>query len=254
MNGPTQPELVRIEDAGLNASAPREQRLLDGWLLRFSPGKAKRARCINAIGDGRLPLADKLALCEAAYAAAALPMIVRITPFNRPANLDAALDAGGFVAFEDTHVMWLPALDAIAVPKPLELRAVTGDEFAQVVGALRGSPAGQCAAHARRLRQAPVAHTGFVLERDGRALACGQFAIEDSLVGLYDIFTAVEARRQGLGGALCTQILLRAREQGARRAYLQVDAGNGVAIGLYERLGFRAAYAYHYRARPGAFA
>ena len=44
--------LSRIEDAGLNASAPPQQRWLDGWLLRFSPGKAKRARCVNAVAAG----------------------------------------------------------------------------------------------------------------------------------------------------------------------------------------------------------
>ena len=50
--------LVRIEECGLNASAPPQQRLVDGWLVRFSPGKAKRARCVNAVAAGRLPLAD----------------------------------------------------------------------------------------------------------------------------------------------------------------------------------------------------
>ena len=38
-----------VEDAGINASAPPQQRWEDGWLLRFSPGKAKRARCIQAV-------------------------------------------------------------------------------------------------------------------------------------------------------------------------------------------------------------
>jgi hypothetical protein len=76
--------LSRIEDAGLNASAPPQQRWLDGWLLRFSPGKAKRARCINAVAAGRLPAREKLALAEAVYAEAALPLIVRITPFTLP--------------------------------------------------------------------------------------------------------------------------------------------------------------------------
>lgn len=47
----------RIEDADLNASAPPQQRVLDGWLLRFSRAKAKRARCINAICASRMPLA-----------------------------------------------------------------------------------------------------------------------------------------------------------------------------------------------------
>ena len=48
--------LSRIEDAGINASAPREQLWVDGWLVRFSPGKAKRARCVQAVAAGRLPL------------------------------------------------------------------------------------------------------------------------------------------------------------------------------------------------------
>ena len=37
--------LSRIEDAGLNASAPPQQRWMDGWIVRTSPGKARRARC-----------------------------------------------------------------------------------------------------------------------------------------------------------------------------------------------------------------
>jgi hypothetical protein len=54
--------LARIEDAGINASAPREQRWVDGWLVRLSPGKAKRARCIQAVAPGRLGIDEKLAL------------------------------------------------------------------------------------------------------------------------------------------------------------------------------------------------
>jgi hypothetical protein len=57
--------LSRIEDASLNASAPPQQRWLDGWLMRFSPGKARRARSINAVADGCLPWRERLALAEA---------------------------------------------------------------------------------------------------------------------------------------------------------------------------------------------
>ena len=54
--------LSRIEDAGLNASAPPQQRWVDGWLVRFSPGKAQRARCINALAPRRFaPWSEKLA-------------------------------------------------------------------------------------------------------------------------------------------------------------------------------------------------
>ena len=78
--------LSRIEVAGINASAPREQRWVDGWLLRLSPGKAKRARCIQAVAPGRLDIDAKLALCVPLFAAAGLRLFVRITPFSPRMN------------------------------------------------------------------------------------------------------------------------------------------------------------------------
>jgi ribosomal protein S18 acetylase RimI-like enzyme len=244
-------ELARIEDAGLNASAPPQQRLLDGWLLRFSPGKAKRARCINALSAGRLPLAEKLASCEQAYALAGLPMIVRITPFSAPQGLDGALADSGLLRFDDTRVMVLPSLqdlEGIPLDEP-RLCGVSAQDYAHAIGTLRGSSPEQRAAHGERLRLAPVPHRGFLLRRGGAVVACGQYAVESEIVGLYDVFTAPAARGRGLARLLCTELLRRARAAGARRAYLQVEADNRPARAVYRRLGFADAYAYHYRAR-----
>ena len=67
------------------------------------------------------------------------------------------------------------------------------------------------------------------------------------MVGLYDVFTANEARNNGWARLLCGRLLERARDGGARVGYLQVDASNGAARAVYRRLGFADAYAYHYR-------
>lgn len=244
--------LSRVEDAGINASAPPQQRWLDGWLLRFSPGKAKRARCINAVAEGRLPLHDKLAFARAAYQDAGLPMLLRITPFSLPAGLDAVLEAAGMPRIDDTRVMVrrsLAELPAGALPPGLNLQAVGHEPFAQAVGQLRGSPLAQRQAHGQRLALSPVPFEGFVVKRDddGRLLACGQLAIEADLVGLYDVFTAPEARGQGLAQTLCRLLLSRAHQCGAQVAYLQVEGDNEPARAAYSRLGFADAYAYHYR-------
>jgi len=247
--------LARIEDAGLNASAPPQQRWVDGWLLRFSPGKAKRARCINAVAAGRRPVLEKLAACEAVYAEAGLPTIVRITPFSQPAGLDGMLESIGLHRFDDTRVMVLedfPALHLSGLPDGMVLQTLGLEAFAQRIGGLRGSPLAQRQAHAQRLAQAPVPFTAFELKVDGEPLACGQFAIEDGLVGLYDIFTAEAARGRGLASLLCGELLARARDLGARHAYLQVDGDNRAARSVYHRLGFADGYAYHYRARDPA--
>jgi ribosomal protein S18 acetylase RimI-like enzyme len=244
--------LSRIEDAGLNASAPPQQRWMDGWLLRFSPGKAQRARCINAVAVGRLPVAEKLRRAEAAYAEAGMPLVLRITPFTLPVGLDADLAARGFASRDDTRVMVCTRL-SIDAPTPLppgtHWQALAGDDYAEAVGLLRGSPALQRVAHAERLRHSPVPYRGFVIRRDddGAVLACGQFAMEAELVGLYDVFTRDSERGRGLARGLCLRLLAMAASMGARVGYLQVEADNGPARHIYRGLGFHDGYAYHYR-------
>ena len=247
--------LSRVEDAGLNASAPPQQRWVDGWLLRYSPGKAKRARCIQPVADGRLPLAERLALCQAVFADAGLPMVARLTPFSRPAGLDDALASLGWHRQDDTRVMVAPRCPAVAEPVPdgLVWQQVDGTDYADVVGALRGSPAAQRQAHAQRLALSPVPYQGWVLRQPGQGagggqvLACGQSAAEADLVGLYDVFTHPQARGRGLARVLCSRLLAQAHAAGARVAYLQVDADNDPARAIYRRLGFADVYAYHYR-------
>jgi ribosomal protein S18 acetylase RimI-like enzyme len=242
--------LSRIEDAGLNASAPPQQRWLDGWLVRFSPGKAKRARCVNAVAAGRMGIRDKLALCAQVLADAQLPLIVRITPFTQPPELDALLAAQGLPRVDDTRVMVLADLAEVeppVLPPGMAVHPVSLEAFAQHVGLLRGSPLAQRQAHAERLANAPVPFSAFELRWHGDVVACGQVAVEADLVGLYDIFTAPAARGQGHARTLCRCLLAHARAHGARHAYLQVEGDNHAARAVYHRLGFADGYAYHYR-------
>lgn len=242
---------ARAEDAGLNASAPPQQRWVDGWLVRFSPGKAKRARCINAVARGQRPLDDKLAYARALYAQAGLPLLVRITPFTRPAALDAELEALGLRRLDDTRVMLRPGLADLTAPDwgpGLQADVVGHHAFAQAVGLLRGSPLAQRQAHAQRLELSPVPFEGVLVRAHGELVACAQRAIEGDLVGLYDVCTAEAQRGRGLAERLCRHLLAGAAALGARAAYLQVEASNAPARALYRRkLGFADAYAYHYR-------
>ncbi len=243
--------LSRIEDAGINASAPPQQRWVDGWLVRFSPGKAKRARCINAVAAGRLPVNGKLALCEPIFREAGLPLHVRVTPFSLPPQLDAQLAALGLRRQDDTRVMVRASLHDLpesSVPRGTRLGRLGHHAFAELVGNLRGSTLAERQAHGERLALSPVPFHGFSLtNEDGVVVSCGQIAIEGELAGLYDVYTAASHRGCGYAGALCLEALHFSREQGAIVGYLQVDAENGAVRRLYGRLGFCDAYGYHYR-------
>ncbi len=249
--------LSRIEDASLNASAPPQQRWLDGWLIRFNPGKAKRARCINAVAAGRLPLADKLRLAREVFDQAGLPLVVRLTRFTQPPGLEQELAALAYTELDDTRVLVchpLPPRAPRGLPPGTQWVQLDAATYAQAVGLLRGSPPEQRAAHAERLAMSPVPYFGYAIQRDADAqvLACGQFAREADLVGLYDVFTRPEHRGQGLARLLCERLLTLAMSQGAKTAYLQVEADNAPARHVYAGLGFVEGYAYHYRQAPAA--
>ena len=126
----------------------------------------------------------------------------------------------------------------VAVATGVSIHAIGLEAFAQRIGGFRGSPPAQRKAHAERLANSPVPFFAFELCAEGQPVACGQFALEDDLVGLYDVFTTAPARRRGLAGALCKHLLTYARLRGARHAYLQVESENRAARSLYHRLGF----------------
>ena len=244
--------LSRIEDASLNASAPPQQRWLDGWLVRTSPGKAKRARCINAVAAGRLPLDERLRLATAVFDEAGLPMVMRLTPFSQPPDLDAQLAQRGFAPLEDVRVLvcqTLPTAEPPALPPGTRWTPLGAAAFAEAVGDLRGSPPEQRLAHAERVAGSPVPYSGFAMCRasDGLVLACGQFAREAELVGLYDIFTRENQRGQGFASLICKHLLTLAANEGAKTAYLQVESNNLSAWRVYEALGFVEGYRYWYR-------
>jgi ribosomal protein S18 acetylase RimI-like enzyme len=245
-------EAVRIEEAGLNALQTRRQLFYDGWLLRLSPGKARRARSVNAHFGSTLPLARKIAYCERLYAAHGLPVLYRITPFVQPAELDARLAEAGYRAFDPTLVQ-VASLDEppAYVDAKVELAAPAVPEFVAQVAELRSSTPVEQEAHFERLRDTALRTFRVCASRAGVLVGAAQAALEDDIAGVFDVHTAEDARGQGIATAMVAWLLAAAWSHGARRAYLQVDAGNAPALAVYRKLGFATAYAYHYRGRDG---
>ena len=268
MNGACTPAtLRRIEEAGVNASAPRGQCFIDGWLVRFAAGRAKRARCVQALAPGTSDIEDRIERCLRVFANAGLRPCFRITPFSQPPGLDAALAGRGMERLDETIVMAADAASLLATagvdersqpPPGIRFEAAADSAaFAEWLGAARDSNQLERRAHAERLEQSPVPQHPFFacasepgdLQR-GAPLAAGLVAVEDDLAGIYDLHTLETARGRGLGAALCRHLAGVAATLGARTLYLQVAANNASALSLYRSLRFTEAYRYHYRMPP----
>ncbi|HTN48893.1 MAG TPA: GNAT family N-acetyltransferase [Burkholderiaceae bacterium] len=239
---------ARVEDAGLTSSQPPQQTIYDGWLLRYSPGKAKRARSVNAVGAGRLPLDEKIAHVDAFYSSHGLPSLYRITPFTEPPALDRALQDAGYAAFDESRVMTAELSPAVHPSDPRRpLRQLGASEFAGIAGELRGSGAATVAAERQRIAGIALPSHFLVADDGDRAVACGSIVIDGGFAGIFNMVTAEQLRGRGYASAIVSELLRLAAQAGARLAYLQVDAANAAARRVYARFGFADRYAYWYR-------
>jgi len=246
-------DLARVEEVGLNALQTLRQLFYDGWLLRVSPGKAKRARSVNAHFGSTLSLAQKIPYCERIYAERGLPILFRITPFLQPRNLETELAARGYEAFETTRVQ-LTRLDRPPeTPTAADVDFVTPTPaaFAEAVGELQGATPAQRAAYLERMIHTPLTTRAVVALMGERPVGTGTVMLEDGLAGVFTMGTASDVRARGIATGILATMLGWAWEHGATHAYLQVSADNHRAISVYRKFGFVDAYTYHYRGRPG---
>ena len=248
-------DIRRLEELGLNSTAPTSQLLYDGWLLRLLPGKAKRARSVNAVYPSTRPVEEKIGYCERFYREVGLPPIFRITPFSQPPDLDAQLDRLGYLRFETTAVegaVLVPArFTDSAADANINLEPIDLPNWVDAIGELRDSPRCHRAAHLARLEGSPLPMRALAIKENDQIVATGLTIVEDGCAGLFDIVTHSDVRRKGHARRLVTGLLRAAWDLGARQAYLQVKADNAPARALYAPFGFAERYVYWYRGRPG---
>ena len=237
----------RIEEASLNAWPALHQMLLDGWVLRFARGFTKRANSVTPLYPGSQPIEEKVRFCENLYARERLQSVFRITTGANDADgaaLDGFLESRSYRLADPTLV-----LDASVAPEAVSRRwsVVTLKEWLNAYAALTGMPAKFMRLHGAILNAIRTECAHAVLRDGDEVLACGLGVVERGLVGLFDIVTHPDHRRQGCGEELVGGLLAWGRKRGAETAYLQVAEDNAPAQALYRKLGFAERYRYWYR-------
>lgn len=242
-----------IEELTLNAWPPLEMLHFDGWILGFSHRYTRRANAIQPLYPSQLPLTDKVAACEAIYAARSQGTIFKITSSADTAGLDQILASRGYErqALTSVQLADLGSPCPVADPDPeTVLSTHLTDAWFTDLNRLTVTPEALQPYERRLLEKIAPAHAFGSISRDGQTVAIGLAVAERGHVGLFDIVVAPTVRNQGLGRRLCTELLAWGRTQGASHAYLAVLADNAAARHLYTTLGFREIYTYWYRAQP----
>lgn len=247
------PRVRRFEAAGFRAW-PASSVHYDGtWVIRLTAGHpAKRLNSINPLDPGDCDnLAQRIEAASRRFEAYGRPTIFRMSPLGGE-FITAYLDQQGWTRFDESCVMAvdLTSLDLEHVMNHIPMKdmarfiaaAMVVHDFepsirpglSEVVGSIE-----------------PQSGL-FLLEDDEKPVASAICVHDGELAGLFEVATAAGERGRGHGRRVVLSALKWARLRGARVGWLQVEAGNRPAIALYESLGFRKIYGYHYRQPPTA--
>ncbi len=237
-----------LEELQINAFPALQTILYDGWLLRFADGYSNRANSINPIYPGMGNVEDRIRTCEKIYRRKSLRPVFKISPQVFPDNLDEILEDHGYYIHHYTSVQTVDIPDAKQDDSDVLSSSHTSDDN-WVNHYCRLSRLNEKDSDTfRHLIRNILPEKHFTLINAGdTVIGCGLAVLEDGYLGLFDIVIDEQYRSQGFGERLVRQMLRYGRSRGAGTAYLQVMVDNKSAWRLYEKIGFREQYQYHYR-------
>ncbi|PZO76633.1 MAG: GNAT family N-acetyltransferase [Mesorhizobium amorphae] len=241
----------RFEAAGFRAW-PAETAQYDGtWLLRLDSGHAaKRLNSVNPLDPGdATQAAARVERAAQRFTEAHRPLTFRMSPLGGD-TLEEHFDREGWSRFGHSIVM-RRALDEDVVADALDqIPLKDGRRFTAALARVQGARPDAARGLQTIIERVPAEAGLFLIERDGIPLA-GTVCVHDGeLAGLFEVATHQSVRGQGFGRRIALSALKWARGRGARQAWLQVEADNAVALGLYGSLGFGELYRYSYRRPP----
>ena len=237
-------DVLGLEQRGLNAWPAPHSVAYGGWVFRGGGGYTKRANSANALRPAS-DFSDVRREAERFYAARGQPTIFRLSPLAG-AEVDSRLEAAGYEKLDPSGVM-TATLAPEGVQNSVTLAPSPTPEWLDGIAAAQDVAPPQRTMH-DAIVQAIAAPAAFATVFVGDVAAGFGLGVgERDAVGLFDIVIDPAFRGRGLGRAITRSLMRWGREGGASSAYLQVSDDNLAARSLYEGLGFRDAYPYHYR-------
>lgn len=235
-----------IERATLAAVPPQRVERWGDWLLAFDDGTVGRSHSAVPLRHAA-PASDLLPELERRYAEARLPLVLRVPQLEMYGRLENQLASSGYRRSKPTQVQLGHLADLAAAPgvaMQVQVDEAPGADWEQVFLGEGFDPVDGASRLAilRRGRNSLFASA----RRDGRIVAVGSAGLAHGWCGFHGMRTLPGWRGRGLATSVLAALAAAALQRGMRDCFLQVEAANGPARALYERLGLRTAWTYAY--------
>lgn len=246
-----------IEELAANAWRPTIEQHLGGWRLRFTGGNSRRA---NSVWPNAAPGVDSieqaLAIAEGFYQRRSASPCFQLCPVVYPLELPRILAARGYTPRMPTAVHVQSNRQLLTQAGAQDGKVFCSSQLTEEWFDVYTSAAGY-AAESIPIRRGILSRIGppaqFIwLEKDGEPAAAGLGVLERGWLGVFCVVTSPDFRQQGCAHGVMRALAEWGLAQGAGQVYLQVEESNQPALNLYDKLGFKRLYQYHYAVKEGA--
>ncbi len=244
-------QVRQIEALGFRAWPASSVHYDGSWSIRITPAHpAKRLNSVNPLDPGDTDnIEHRVAIAEERFRAAGRDLIFRLSPLA-PQKLGAYLEKCGWNRFDESLVMVADLAD-IDLSNAIDLVPQTDiPRFVDRSMTIQGEAIELKPGLIEVVSAIKPAKGLFIAEDAGIPVSTAICVCDGVMAGLFGIGTAANRRRRGLGCAIVKSALQWAVTQGARKAWLQVEASNEPAIALYQSMSFKEAYRYAYWRQP----
>ncbi|WP_329553054.1 GNAT family N-acetyltransferase [Streptomyces sp. NBC_00696] len=235
-------ELARVSS---RAWRPVESERLGEWELRAAAGFTRRANSALPLGDPGVPLDEALTALRRWYGDRGLPAYVQTATGAEGTQelLCAELERRGWTR-EVTAELWIGALAPVA--DRADASGVELSRAADEAWLARYQRKGVSEVALEVLGSGPSVWFATVPGEGAEPAAIGRCVVDGRWAGFAAVEVDPALRRRGLASVVMAALALRALEEGASAAWLQVEAENVGARALYSGMGFSAHHAYHH--------
>jgi N-acetylglutamate synthase len=140
-------------------------------------------------------------------------------------------------------------IEAIENAKDREVQLLSSptSEWLKGMAALQNYTLEQRQTYRRIVGKIAVPAAFAALRVDGKIAALAYGAIHNRLLCYESVVSDARLRRRGYARRVIAALAAWARDSGADGVCLEVEAANGAALALYDTIGLRQLYRYHYR-------
>lgn len=245
-------QIRQIEAVGFRAWPASSVHYDGSWAIRMTASHpSKRLNSVNPLDPGDTDnMEQRVERAAQRFRAYGRPPVFRLSPLA-PKALDDYLENQGWKRFDESMVMTadLAQVDLSNALDQIPLKDI--GRFIDAALQVQGESPALKPGLFEVINAIRPSKGLFVIEEGSVPVSTAICVHDGTLAGLFNIGTAENRRRAGLGRTIIKSALKWAMQHGAKKTWLQVEIANTGAIKLYEHMGFREAYRYAYRQAPG---